>query len=142
MSQWQRNDPLHRPMPDAPTGYTGFLRRARGLGASKSGAGQWWLQRVTAVALVPLIVWLLVGLVAHAGAEPAAFADWLSQPWTALPLILLLFALFMHTRLGLQVIIEDYIHHDRWRFFLVAANTLICYGLLAAGVFAVIILAV
>lgn len=89
------------------------LKVARGNGASGTGAHHWWLQRLTAVALVPLSIWFLflVGGVLHAG-YPAVLAA-IAQPVHALLLIVLVICTFWHGALGLQVIIEDYVH-ARW----------------------------
>ncbi|HET9835820.1 MAG TPA: succinate dehydrogenase, hydrophobic membrane anchor protein [Rhodanobacteraceae bacterium] len=89
------------------------LKDARGLGSAKSGAHRWWLERVTSAALVPLtlyFIWLLMSL-AHA--DYAAVLATIAQPWHALLLIVLAICTFWHGALGLQVIIEDYVH-TRW----------------------------
>lgn len=138
MSEWNRRDPLNRPVPDAPSGYAGTLRRAVGLGSAKTGTEHWWLQRVTAAALVPLSVWFVAALIAHMAGDGATV--WLSHPLVAVPLLLLLITLFQHTRLGLQVIVEDYVHSDRLKFALVAAIHAACYALMAIGVFAVLLI--
>jgi succinate dehydrogenase / fumarate reductase membrane anchor subunit len=137
MSEWHRNDPLNR---DVTGGRASALRRAIGLGSAKSGAGHWWLQRITAVALVPLTLWFMAGLIGHAWNGPAAVSAWLAQPLVALPTILLVVVLFQHTRLGLQVVIEDYVHADRPKFALVAATHAGCYGLMAVGIFSVLVI--
>ncbi|MGH8125697.1 MAG: succinate dehydrogenase, hydrophobic membrane anchor protein [Rhodanobacteraceae bacterium] len=89
------------------------LKVARGLGSSKTGVHHWWLQRVTAVALVPLSIWFLFLMndVVFAG-YPAALAT-IGQPAHAIFLIVFAVCLFWHGALGLQVIIEDYVH-TRW----------------------------
>jgi len=138
MSEWQRKDPLER---DVAGGHASHLRRAIGLGSAKSGAANWWLQRATAAALVPLMLWFVASLLVHLGQEQAAIAAWLARPWIALPLILLLVTLFQHTRLGLQVIVEDYVHVDRLKFVLVAAIHAACYGLMTVGIFAILMIA-
>ena len=89
------------------------LKVARGLGSSKTGAHHWWLQRVTAVALVPLSIWFLFLL---GGMVHASYGDvmaTISQPVHALLLIVFVVCMFWHGMLGLQVIIEDYVH-TRW----------------------------
>ena len=86
------------------------LGHARGLGAAKDGVGHWWLQRVTAVALVPLLLWLVVSLAVMTGADHAAARAWVASPPVAITLSLLLVAGFWHLKLGLQVVIEDYVH--------------------------------
>lgn len=138
MSEWNRNDPLNR---DVPGGKATPLYRAIGLGSAKSGAEHWWLQRVSAAALIPLLVWFVTALLIHIGSGRGSAANWLSQPWVALPMILLLVAVFQHTRFGLQVIIEDYVHADRLKFVLVVATHAACYGLMAVGIFSMLIIA-
>jgi len=81
------------------------LGRALGLGSAKEGVEHWWLQRVTAVALVPLALWFVTTLVAHLGADRTAATDWLGSPLTAVAMILLVVATFVHMALGLQVVI-------------------------------------
>jgi succinate dehydrogenase / fumarate reductase membrane anchor subunit len=88
------------------------LGRARGLGAAKEGVGHWWAQRLTSVALVPLILWFVVSLIGLIGADHAVFTAWVRQPLNAVLMILLLAVGFHHLQLGLQVVIEDYVHHE------------------------------
>jgi succinate dehydrogenase / fumarate reductase membrane anchor subunit len=90
------------------------LKVARGLGSSKSGVRHWWVQRVTAIALVPLSIWFLflLGGMLHAANYPAVMAM-VAQPVHAMFLIVFSVCLFWHGALGLQVIIEDYVH-TRW----------------------------
>lgn len=89
------------------------LKVARRLGSSKSGVHHWWVQRVTAIALIPLSIWFLflMGTLVHAS-YPMVLAT-LGQPVNAFLLILFSLCLFWHGALGLQVIIEDYVH-IRW----------------------------
>ena len=86
------------------------IKRARGLGSAKDGVGHWWLQRVTAVALIPLVIWFAFGLASNAGADYEAVRAWIGSPMTAGLFILLIGTLYFHAQLGLQVIIEDYVH--------------------------------
>ena len=88
------------------------LGRARGLGSTKDGVAHWWAQRVTAVALVPLTLWFVVSVVSLVGADYAAYKAWVGMPGNAVLLVLLIVTLFHHTQLGLQVIIEDYVHGE------------------------------
>jgi succinate dehydrogenase / fumarate reductase, membrane anchor subunit len=88
------------------------LGRVRGLGTARSGAAHWWAQRLTAAALVPLAVWFVISLLAHLGAEAPAMARWAGRPWNSVLLLALLIALFHHLALGLQVVIEDYVHGE------------------------------
>lgn len=89
------------------------LKVARRLGPSKSGVHNWWLQRITAIALIPLSIWFLffMGALVHAS-YPMVLAS-IAQPVHAILLIVLSLCLFWHGALGLQVIIEDYVH-SRW----------------------------
>jgi succinate dehydrogenase / fumarate reductase membrane anchor subunit len=86
------------------------LGRVRGLGAAKSGTGHWWAQRVTAIALVPLSLWFIFSILAMAGGGQPAVAQWASHPLVTVLLLCLVIATFYHLQLGLQVVIEDYIH--------------------------------
>ena len=111
------------------------LARASGLGSAKSGLGHWRAQRLSAVALVPLTLWFVASIIAHTGGDYPAFVAWLRSPLAATPMVLLLIALFYHSALGLQVVIEDYVH-SRARFAAVVAIRLGCFAIGAAGVLA------
>lgn len=86
------------------------LARARGLGSAKEGVSHWWAQRLTAIALVPLVVWLIYSVVSLLGADQQAVRAWIGNGLNATFLIALLIALFYHLQLGMQVVIEDYVH--------------------------------
>ncbi|MCS3902424.1 succinate dehydrogenase / fumarate reductase membrane anchor subunit [Methylohalomonas lacus] len=86
------------------------LGRARGLGSAKSGLHHWIAQRLTAIALVPLSLWFIVTLVCLIGSDHATAVERLQSPLTATLLILFIAALFHHAQLGVQVVIEDYVH--------------------------------
>ena len=114
------------------------LARARGHGAARRGAGHWWAQRVTAVALVPLALWLAASLAARAGADHAEVTAWIARPPVALALMLTLGAAFYHLELGLRTIVEDYVHGAFARPFWLLANAFACVALAAGSVFAVL----
>ena len=117
------------------------LARARGLGAAKSGVGHFIAQRVSAIALlilIPVFLWSVVSL--PSGGYEAA-RDWIASPLGALVMLLTLTAAFYHMRLGLQVVIEDYIHKLATKHLLLIANTLIAAGLWIAALYAVIMIA-
>ncbi len=85
------------------------LARAQGLGSAKSGSGHWWLQRVTAVALIPLSFWQLKLMSIIFGAPYADTVAWLSSPINTACIIAWLMSVFYHAALGVQVVIEDYV---------------------------------
>jgi succinate dehydrogenase / fumarate reductase membrane anchor subunit len=95
----------------------------------------WLAERVSAVALVPLTLWFVASIIAHSDSDHAAFVAWLSAPFPALLMILLLMALFHHTALGLQVVIEDYMHSGA-KFAVVLLMRLGCLALAVAGIIA------
>ena len=88
------------------------LGRARGLGSAKAGADHWWLQRITAIALVPLTLWFLCGMVRMLGATRDDVVSWMAGPLPIVLMIALVVATFHHLQAGLQVVIEDYVDHD------------------------------
>ncbi len=109
--------------------------RARGLGSARRGTGAWRSERVTALALVPLTLWLVASLVALGGADRTAFVSWLGRPLNGFLTILLLIAVFRHTALGLQVVIEDYVHTAAKAPLLVVSH-FSCFAICVAGVLA------
>jgi succinate dehydrogenase / fumarate reductase membrane anchor subunit len=117
------------------------LGRAIGLGSAKEGVQHWWMQRLTALALVPLILWLVVSVITLAGADRAAIAVWLHNPMPAVLMIVLLVATFYHTALGLQVVIEDYVHSEAWKLTALIAMRVLCILFVVRGVLAVLKLA-
>jgi succinate dehydrogenase / fumarate reductase, membrane anchor subunit len=109
------------------------LARVRGLGAAKEGVAHWWTQRVTALLLIPLLLWFVVGLIAHAGADHAVVVAWLGYPVTYGLMLVLLAALFWHASLGLQVVIEDYVHGEGAKIAAILLAKGVCLGLFVAG---------
>jgi succinate dehydrogenase / fumarate reductase membrane anchor subunit len=114
------------------------LARARGLGSAREGVEHWWMQRVTAVALIPLTLWFAASLIALTGSDYNAVIAWLKAPFVGILMVLLLIALFHHTALGLQVVVEDYVHSDRAKIPTVVAIRLACFALAVAGIFATV----
>lgn len=88
------------------------LAKVRGLGSAKEGTHHFWNQRLTAVALVPLILWVMVSLVSMTTMDHTSISVWMAKPLNAVLLLGLIFALYYHALLGVQVVIEDYIHSE------------------------------
>jgi succinate dehydrogenase / fumarate reductase membrane anchor subunit len=114
------------------------LGQVRGLGSAKSGTHHWWAQRVTAVALVPLTLWFVFALATHAGADHASASAWLAHPINSILALLLIAATFHHLHLGLQVVIEDYIHHEGFKIATLMVVKLLSIALGVAAAFAVL----
>lgn len=118
--------------------YRSPLARARGLGSAKEGVGHWWLQRVTSVALVPLMVWLVVALALLGQADYATLLDRVAQPVVAVLLVVLVPTLFYHSSLGIRVVVEDYVD-TKWLEIAIITIVNFTHILLAAvSVFAVL----
>lgn len=113
-------------------GFRNPLQRARGLGSAKSGTSHFWWQRVTAIALALLVPWLVGLLVSFVGADDAAVRAALAKPFNAVAMALFAIALFWHAKLGMQVVIEDYVHTRTAEIALQLLVTLAC----VAGAFA------
>ena len=91
------------------------LGRARGLGSARAGATHWWVQRLTSLALVPLTLWFLCAMVRMLGATRDDVVSWMAGPLPIVLMIALVIATFHHMQPGLQVVIEDYVHHEGLR---------------------------
>ena len=115
--------------------------RVRGLGSAHEGVKHWWAQRVSALLLIPLIIWFVIGLVVHTGADHAAVTDWLGNPVNYGLMLVLLGAVFWHGALGLQVVIEDYVHAEWLKLALVLLAKGACLGLYVAGFVSLTIIA-
>jgi succinate dehydrogenase / fumarate reductase membrane anchor subunit len=90
------------------------LKRARGLGSSQSGVGHWWTQRTTAAALIVLGIWFVAVVLGLLHGDYATARAAVAKPWNAVLLIAFLVSMFWHAVLGLQVVVEDYVH-TRWK---------------------------
>jgi succinate dehydrogenase / fumarate reductase membrane anchor subunit len=93
------------------------IARVRGLGSAREGAGHWWQERQSSVAAFLLYIWLVVSLVRLAPLDQRTMAEWLRDPFAAVPMLLLVWVTFRHLRDGFQVIIEDYVHEEGNKFF-------------------------
>jgi succinate dehydrogenase / fumarate reductase membrane anchor subunit len=113
------------------------LGRARGLGSGKTGTEHFWIQRVTAVALALLVPWLIGVLVSMAGADAHAARETLARPWNAILMSAFAIAMFWHAKLGIQVVIEDYVHTRASEVTLHLLNTFLCTLGAIASVYAI-----
>jgi succinate dehydrogenase, hydrophobic membrane anchor protein len=118
--------------------YRSPLSKARGLGSAKSGTGHWWLQRVTAVALIPLSYWLIMFLKLSTTAPYQETANWLSTPLNAVFIVLWILAVCFHAALGLQVVIEDYVSSEGKKIVAVWSVHLLFTAVAVAALLAVI----
>ncbi len=115
------------------------LAKAKGHGASHAAVGHWWLQRVTAVALIPLLLWFVVSLMtAMLSKDVGQVANWFASPVHSLLMVLLLVAMFWHAKLGFQVVVEDYVHTPFAKYFLLLANNFIAIAAIVLGTLAVL----
>jgi succinate dehydrogenase / fumarate reductase membrane anchor subunit len=93
------------------------LGRVRGLGSARSGAHHWWLERLTSVSTLLLFVWFVVSLLRLPALDHETVTEWLRSPLAAVPMLLLIVSTFWHLKLGLQVVIEDYVHEEGVKLF-------------------------
>ena len=117
------------------------LARALGSGSAKEGVAHWWTQRLTAAALVPLSIWFLAGLLSLHSLDYATVRGWLTQPLNTMTALLLTLVLVWHSSLGVQVVIEDYVHHEKLK---IASLLLVRFAhavLAVAGVYAISMIA-
>jgi succinate dehydrogenase / fumarate reductase membrane anchor subunit len=114
------------------------ISRVRGLGSAKEGVQHWWMQRLTAIALIPLTVWFVVSMIYLGSADHATVAAWMANPLTAVLALLLIVATFYHLALGLQVVVEDYVHGEAAKMFCLIAIKLGSFALGVAAAFAVL----
>jgi succinate dehydrogenase / fumarate reductase membrane anchor subunit len=114
------------------------LGKVRGLGSAREGTHHFWRQRLTAVANVPLILFFIGLLISLNGAGYAEVQAALSNPFVALVLLLVLFSGLYHMRLGMQVVIEDYVHDEGAKIVLLMLNTFFAIAVGAASAFALL----
>ena len=114
------------------------LKNVKGLGSSGEGSHHWWSQRMTAFVLIPLTVWFVISIIQYADSSFDEVIQWVEQPWVAVLLIIYLSSMFMHAYLGLQVVIEDYIHGEGLKMvsLLVTKGVLLLAGI--GSIFAVL----
>jgi len=123
-------------------GFQTPLGQVRGLGSAKEGTEHFWIQRLTGLALVPLSFWFVSSISYLAGADHSQVAEWLSSPITAVFMILTVGTTFYHLKLGVQVVVEDYVHTPWLKTGTLIGVTFSCFVLGLACILAVLKLAV
>lgn len=113
------------------------LKRVRGLGAARSGTETFWRQRVTAVANIPLVIFLILTIVTHIGADYGEVRAYIAQPIVAILLLALVINAAIHMRIGLKEIIEDYVHGGG-KILAILLATFFAAGVGLASVFAIV----
>jgi succinate dehydrogenase / fumarate reductase membrane anchor subunit len=116
------------------------LGRVRGLGAARSGTQHFWRQRLTAVANVPLTIAFILIVMSLLGRNHAAVVQILGSPLIAVIMLLFILSVTTHMRIGMQVIIEDYVHDESTKLILVMANTFFTVAVALASAFAILML--
>lgn len=114
------------------------LGRVLGSGPAKEGVSHWWVQRLTSVALIPLTLWFVFSLIFLPSLDHATVLAWMSGNWTALFLIMLVLIGTWHSHLGVQVVVEDYVHAHGVKTLVLVLLTFIHVLLAAIGTFAVL----
>ena len=114
------------------------LGQVLGLGSAKAGTEHWWHQRVTAIAGIPLVIFLVGYLLVHRGASRAEIVASMHNPIVAILMVLTVFTLVWHMRLGLQVVIEDYVHTDHTKYALLLINTFFAVVMVVAALYAIL----
>lgn len=117
------------------------LKNVRGLGSAKEGTSHWWYQKITAIAMIPLFLIALGCVISLVGAEYDHVRNVLGQPFISLVMLLLIATTFYHLKLGLQVVIEDYIHTESTKVFLLLLNSFLCAAVGLGAALAVLKLA-
>lgn len=118
------------------------IAKVRGLGTARSGLQHWKMQRLTAVSNVLLVLWFVFSAMALSGSDYVQVRAWLASPVTATLMVLLIVSTFYHARLGLQVVVEDYVHHEGAKVASLVAIALVIFALAAACIVAVLRIAV
>jgi succinate dehydrogenase / fumarate reductase membrane anchor subunit len=114
------------------------LARVRGFGTAKSGTRDFWRQRLTAVANIPLTIAAVIILVMLLGRNQAATVQILGSPAVSIILLLFIISNIVHMKIGMQVVIEDYVHDESSKLTLVMANTFFCCAVGAVAVYALL----
>lgn len=112
--------------------------RGRDLGSAREGAEHWWHERLSSVAVLLLFIWLIVSLLRLPALDHRGVTEWLKDPLAAVPMLLLIAATFWHLKMGLQVIVEDYVHDEGSKFLSILLLNFAAVGAAAFAIFAVL----
>lgn len=118
------------------------IARVRGLGSARSGLHHWKMQRLTAISNLLLVLWFVFSAIALSGSGYAEVRAWVASPLTASLMVLLIISTFYHARLGLQIVIEDYVHHEGAKIASLVAIVLLLLALAVACIVAVLSVAI
>lgn len=114
------------------------IGRVRGLGSARHGSMHWWRQRVTAAGNLLLATWFVVSLFRLPNFDHQVVVQWIGSPIVAVPLVLLTISVFYHLRLGLQVVVEDYVHEEAGKVFFVLLLNLYAIAGAALAIFSIL----
>ena len=114
------------------------LKRVRGLGAAHGGTETFWRQRLTAVANIPLVIFLILSIVGHIGADYGTVKAYFAQPVVAVLMLALVISVSIHMRIGLKEIIEDYVHGEGAKIVALVLATFFALGLGLASILAIL----
>jgi succinate dehydrogenase / fumarate reductase membrane anchor subunit len=114
------------------------LSRVRGLGSAHSGTEHFWRQRLTAVANIPLTIAVIVIFIMLLGRNQAAVAQIVGSPVVAVIMLLFVISVATHMRIGMQVVIEDYVHDELAKFVLIMANTFFCIAIALTSIYGIL----
>jgi succinate dehydrogenase / fumarate reductase membrane anchor subunit len=114
------------------------IGRVRGLGSAREGVGHWKAQRLTAISNLVLMLWFVFAIASLGGTDYATVRAWLASPVSATLMVLFVISVFYHARLGVQVVIEDYVHHEGIKVVSLALLALAAFGLAVACIVAVL----
>ncbi len=114
------------------------LGRVLGLGSAKSGTEHWWAERVSSIAAIPLTVFFILFVLTHLGASRAELVASMTNPIVAILMALTVLTMLWHMRMGLQVVIEDYIHGTAAKYSALLLNTFFTAALGVAALFAIL----
>jgi len=117
------------------------LSRARGLGSAKEGVHHFWVQRVSAVALIPLALWFVFSVALFVGGDYTSAKHWVAAPSVAITLVLFLATALYHSMLGVQVIVEDYVANEGAKLALLLFSKFAHAVLAVSAIFAVLTIA-